>query len=82
MAVLAPDDLRDTLMAHAHDLCNGLHRKAVVVGRPDGPVTLAPQCFACPLQRGFAPRVVLGEGSQTGSDLGGLAFRAGDLRIV
>lgn len=79
---LASDDLRDALVAHAHDLSDGLHRQAVVVGGTDGFVSLVPEFFGGLLQGCFAPGVVLGEGGQAGSGLGSLTFRAGDSRIV
>lgn len=78
----APDDLRDALVAHAHDLGNGCHRQALTVGRPYGFVSLLPELFGGLLQGCFAPGVVVGEGGQVGSGLGGVAFGAGDLRIV
>lgn len=69
-------------MAHVHDLGNGLHRQTIAVGRADGFVALLPQRFAGFLQGLLAPGVVLGKGGQTASNFGGLAFRAGDSRIV
>jgi hypothetical protein len=69
-------------MAHAHDLSDGLHRQAVVVGGPDGFVSLVSEVFGGLLQSGFALGVVLGEGGQAGSGLGSLTFGAGDPRIV
>jgi hypothetical protein len=81
-AGLAPDDLRHPLVAHAHDLGDGLHGQALAVSRTDGFVPLLPQGFAGLLQGCFAFGVVLGEGGQTGSGLWGLAFRSGDLKIV
>jgi hypothetical protein len=69
-------------VAHAHDLGDGLHGQAVAVGGTDRCVPLLPQGFVGLLQRGFALGVVLGEGRQAGSGLGGLAFRSGDLKIV
>jgi hypothetical protein len=52
---LAPDDLRDPLMAHAHDLGNGLHGQTLAVGGADGFVALLPSGFARLLQGCFAP---------------------------
>jgi hypothetical protein len=69
-------------VAHAHDLGDGLHGQAIVVGGADGFVSLLPEGFAGLIQGGFTPGVVLGEGRQAGSGLGGLAFRTGDLKIV
>lgn len=69
-------------MAHAHDLCDRRHRQAVGIGRPDGLIALVPEGFASLLQGRFALGVVLGEGGQAVSDLGCLAFRSGDSRIV
>lgn len=81
---LASDDLRDALVAHAHahDLGYGLHGQTLAVGGADGLILLLPEIFAGLLQGGFAPQVVLGEGGQTGSGLGRLAFRSGVLKIV
>jgi hypothetical protein len=42
---LAPDDLRHALMAHLHDLRDGLHRQPFAVGRADGLVALVAQVF-------------------------------------
>lgn len=78
----APHDLRDALVAHAHDLRNGGHRQAGVVGGPDSLVTGLTQFLGGPLQLGFALGVVLGKGRQATSGLGGLAFGTGDLGIV
>lgn len=69
-------------MAHAHDLGDGLHGQSTAVGGPDGFVPLLSQYFGGLLQGLLAPGVVLGKGGQTGSGLGGLAFRASDPRIV
>lgn len=69
-------------MAHAHDLGNGLHRQAIVVGGADGFVPLLSEVFGSLLQGCLTPGVVLGEGRQAGSGLRGLAFRTGDARIV
>jgi hypothetical protein len=79
---LAPYDLRDALVAHAHDLGNGLHGQTLAVGRADGLIPLVAEVFTGLLQGGFAPGVVLGEGGQVGSGLGRLTFRSGDLKIV
>jgi hypothetical protein len=79
---LAPDDLRDTLVAHAHDLGNGRHWQAIVVGPPYGFVSLLTELFGSLLQSCFALGVVLGESSEAGSGLGSLTFRTGDPRIV
>lgn len=69
-------------MAHAHDLGDGLHGQALAVGRAYRFVPLVPEVFAGLLQRCFALGVVLGEGSETGPGLRGLAFRSGYSRIV
>jgi hypothetical protein len=61
-AVGTAHDLRDALVAHAHDLGDGLHRQAVVVGGADGFVAFLSERFARLIQSGFAPRVVLGKG--------------------
>ncbi len=79
---LAPDDLRHPLVAHAHDLGDGLHGQALAVSRADGFVPLLPEVFTGLLQRGIALGVVLGEGGQAGSGLGSLAGWSGDLKIV
>jgi hypothetical protein len=79
---LAPDDLRDALMAHAHDLGNGLHRQTALVGRPYGFVSLVPELFGGLLQGCFALGVVLGKGCEAGSGLGSMTFRAGYSGIV
>jgi hypothetical protein len=78
----APDNLRDALVSHAHDLSNGLHGQTLAVSRAYRFVPLLPEVFGGLLQRCFAPGVVLGEGNQACSGLRGLAFRAGYLRIV
>jgi hypothetical protein len=44
--LLAADDLRDPLVAHAHDAGDGLHRQAVAVCRADGLVALLAQLVA------------------------------------
>lgn len=69
-------------MAHAHDLGNGRHGQALAIGRPYGFVSLVPELFGGLLQSCVAPGVVLGEGGQVGSGLGGVTFGAGDLGIV
>jgi hypothetical protein len=78
----APDNLRDALVSHAHDLSNGLHGQTLAVSRAYRFVPFLPEVFGGLLQRCFAPSVVLGEGNQACSGLRGLAFRAGYLRIV
>lgn len=77
-----PDDLRDALVAHAHDLRNGRHWQTGVVGGPYGLIAALAQFLTGPLQLGFALGVVLGKGRQAASGLGSLAFGAGDLGIV
>jgi hypothetical protein len=69
-------------VAHAHDLRDGGHRQAIVVGGSDGCVPLLSKRIGGLLQRGFALGVVLGKGGEAASDFGSLAFGAGDLRIV
>jgi len=80
--VLAPHDLRHPLVAHAHDLGNGLHRQAVFVGRPDGAVSLSPQLVGGLLKLAFAAGIGLGKGCQAVFGLGCLALRSGDVKIV
>lgn len=79
---LAPDDLRDALMAHAHDLGDGLHRQPIAVGGADGRVAGLAQVVAGLVQGCFTADVVLGKGRKTASGLGGLAFWTGDPKIV
>lgn len=69
-------------MAHAHDLGNGLHRQAALIGRADGFVSLLPERFGDLLQGRFALGVVLGESCQMSSGLGSVAFGADDPGIV
>lgn len=69
-------------MAHAHNLGDGLHRQAALIGRADGFVSLLPERFGGLLQGCFTPHVVLGEGGQMGSGLGSVAFGSGDSGIV
>ncbi len=69
-------------MAHAHNLGDGLHGQATLIGRSDGFVSLLAERFASLLQGRFALGVVLGEGGQMGSGLGSMAFGAGDPGIV
>jgi hypothetical protein len=69
-------------VAHGHDLCDGLHRQTVGVGRADGLVARLAERFAGLLQGGLALGVVLGEGGQAGSGLGSLAFWSNDSTIV
>jgi hypothetical protein len=78
----APDDLRHPLVAHAHDLGNGSHRQAVVVGRSDRFVALLAQLVAGSLQLSLTLRVALGKARQVASGIRGLAFRTSDLGIV
>jgi hypothetical protein len=66
----------------AHDLGDGLHGQIVAVRGADGFVPLLPEVYGGLFQRCVALGVVLGEGNQACSGLGGLAFRAGYLRIV
>lgn len=43
----APHNLRNPLMAHAHDLGDGLHRQAVFVGGADGLVPFLAELVGC-----------------------------------
>ena len=79
---LATNDLRDALMAHAHDPGDGRHRQALAVRGANRLVPLLLEGFLGLRQRSFALSVLLGESSQTASGLRGLAFRASDLKIV
>jgi hypothetical protein len=78
----ASDDLRDALVAHAHYLGDGRHGESVLVSPADGLVAFLAQDFACLLKCLFALGVARGEGHKAGSSVGGLAFAAGDSRIV
>jgi hypothetical protein len=69
-------------VAHLHDLGDGLHGEAILVGSADGFVALVAQFLAGLLQLGLPLGVARGKGRQAASGLGGLAFRASDLRIV
>jgi hypothetical protein len=69
-------------VAHAHDLRDGLHGEAVVVGGSDGLIALAAQVFACLVEYGFLLGVALGKGCESGLGFGCLAFWSGDPRIV
>jgi hypothetical protein len=69
-------------VAHAHHLGDGLHGQPVGVGGTDRLVALLPQCIASLVKGLLTLGVVLGEGREAGSGLGGLAFRSGDSRIV
>jgi hypothetical protein len=79
---LAPDDLRDALVAHAHDLGDGFHRQAIAVGGADRFVSLVAEVFARLLLRCVALGVGLCKGGKTRSGLWCLTFRSGDLEIV
>lgn len=79
---LAPHDLRDPLVAHAHDLRNGVHRQAIGIGSSDRLVPLLSERFASPVKRLLALGVVLGEGRESRFGLGCLAFCSGDAGIV
>jgi hypothetical protein len=70
------------LVAHAHDLGNGGHGQAVAVGGAYRLVALSPEILSGLFQRFFALGVVVSEGGQAGSGLGGLAFRSSYSRIV
>jgi hypothetical protein len=80
--ILAADNLRHPLVAHAHDPGNGSHGQTVAVRHADGLVPLLPQFFASLLQGSFALRVALGKVGKTASGVRSLAFSSGDLRIV
>ena len=69
-------------MAHAHDLSNGLHRQATLVGCSYGFVALLSELFGGLFQGCFALGVVLGKGREAGSGLGSMTFRAGYPGIV
>lgn len=62
---LAPDDLRHPLVAHAHDLGDGLHRQAVLVGGADGFVSLFTELASSLLQLVLTAGVLLGKGRET-----------------
>lgn len=78
----APDDLRDALVTHAHDLGNGLHGQTLAVSRAYRFVPLLPEVFVALGERCFALGVGLCKGGKTRSGLGCLAFRSGDLKMV
>jgi hypothetical protein len=79
---LAPDDLRDALVTHAHDLGNGFHGQTLAVSRAYRFVPLLPEGFVALGERCFALVVGLCKGDKARSGLGCLAFRSGDLKIV
>lgn len=75
---LAADDLRHALMAHAHDLGDGLHRQAVLIRRPDGFIALCAELVGRLLQLALPVGVFLGKGRQAGFRLGCLALGTDD----
>jgi hypothetical protein len=60
-------------VTHVHNLGDGLHGQAIVVGGADGFVPLLPKCVGGLLQSDFALGVVRGKGGEAASGLGGLA---------
>jgi hypothetical protein len=79
---LAPDDLRDALGTHAHDLRNGRHGQTLSVSRAYRFVPLLPEDFVVLGECCLALGVGLCKGGETRSGFGCLAFRSGDLMIV
>ena len=79
---LAPHDLRDPLVAHAHDLSDGVHRQTIGVGGADRFVPFLLKCFTGLVKGCLALGVALGKGSQLSLGLGCLAFSSGDASIV
>jgi len=75
---LAPHDLRDPLVAHVHDLSDGLHRQAVSVSRPDGLIAFGSQTLGLLLQLVFTLGVILGKGHQALAGFRCLALGTGD----
>jgi hypothetical protein len=69
-------------MAHPQDLRDSRHRQAVAVGRSDRLVPLVSQLLGGLVERRLALGEVLGEGGETGSGCGSLAFGTGDGTIV
>jgi hypothetical protein len=79
-ARLAAHNLRHPLMAHAHDLSDGFHRQAVLVGGANGFVSLPSKGVGGLLQLALAAGVALGECRQTGSGFRCLALGTGNSR--
>jgi hypothetical protein len=79
---LAPNDLRDALVAHAHDLGDSRHRQAIAVRRPNGLVALGAELLRLLVKRFLALGVGHSERDETRTSFRCLTFRAGDAKIV
>src|SRR5882757_775526 len=82
LVFLAPDDLRDPLVAQPQDLGDGFHREILAVGISDGLISFVPQLLGLFVQLDLAPLVLLREGLQTSLGLRRVSYRAGNPTIV